>query len=242
MGVALRERMVVQTKVVIVGDGAIGKSCLVEAIKDPDKEMSTDYVPTIAENTTIPSEYEGRQLRLDFWDTAGQEQFKQLRKSSYSHADVVVLGFCLKDKETLESIVDSTAGWVTEFRNNVKGFENWILCGTQKDLWDPNNKEHCQESRIWDVAEEIGAKEVIYTSAFTKEGCQKCQDYCCKMGICVEDSNPISNWERPAPETAPAEAEGDKGKPPTPKNGNTDGPPDKRDPEGKEGGCNCTLL
>ena len=59
----------IRRKLVIVGDGACGKTCLLFAFtKDefPDK-----YIPTVFENYVSDIEVEGKLVELALWDTAG---------------------------------------------------------------------------------------------------------------------------------------------------------------------------
>merc|ERR1712228_508900 len=67
------EEDALQIKLVVVGDGAIGKTCLL--IGYEKDEFPTDYIPTVFENVTLDKEIEinGQQhlISLDLWDTAG---------------------------------------------------------------------------------------------------------------------------------------------------------------------------
>ena len=60
---------VVRRKLVIVGDGSCGKSCLLFVFhKDEFPEM---YVPTVFENYIADIEVDGKYVELALWDTAG---------------------------------------------------------------------------------------------------------------------------------------------------------------------------
>lgn len=63
-----------RVKLVVVGDGAVGKTSLLKTFADgvfPKK-----YVPTVFENYTKPLELnDGRKINLMLWDTAGQEDY-----------------------------------------------------------------------------------------------------------------------------------------------------------------------
>ena len=66
---ASRIMAAIRRKLVIVGDGACGKTCLLFAFtKDefPDK-----YIPTVFENYVSDIEVEGKLVELALWDTAG---------------------------------------------------------------------------------------------------------------------------------------------------------------------------
>lgn len=60
----------VKRKLVIVGDGACGKtSLLIVYIRG---EFPDDYVPTVFENYVADVTVDGKKVELTLWDTAGQ--------------------------------------------------------------------------------------------------------------------------------------------------------------------------
>ena len=60
----------IRKKLVIVGDGACGKTCLLIVFsKDQFPEV---YVPTVFENYVADIEIDGKQVELALWDTAGR--------------------------------------------------------------------------------------------------------------------------------------------------------------------------
>ena len=87
----------IRKKLVIVGDGACGKTCLLIVFsKDQFPEV---YVPTVFENYVADIEVDGKQVELALWDTAGQEDYDRLRPRSYLETDVILM--CLSiDRQT----------------------------------------------------------------------------------------------------------------------------------------------
>ncbi|KAG8237076.1 hypothetical protein J437_LFUL005183 [Ladona fulva] len=79
----------IRKKLVIVGDGACGKTCLLIVFsKDQFPEV---YVPTVFENYVADIEVDGKQVELALWDTAGQEDYDRLRPLSYPDTDVILM-------------------------------------------------------------------------------------------------------------------------------------------------------
>jgi len=70
----------VRRKLVIVGDGACGKTCLL--IVFSRDEFPKEYVPTVFENYVTDIEVDGIKVELEMWDTAGQEDYDRNQTSS----------------------------------------------------------------------------------------------------------------------------------------------------------------
>ncbi|KAA8577381.1 hypothetical protein FQN60_009165 [Etheostoma spectabile] len=125
----------IRKKLVIVGDGACGKTCLLIVFsKDQFPEV---YVPTVFENYVADIEVDGKQVELALWDTAGQEDYDRLRPLSYPDTDVILMCFSnIPEKWTPE---------VKHFCPNVPLFSS----GNKKDL---RNDEHTRSRAGQDEA------------------------------------------------------------------------------------------
>ncbi|NWI03758.1 RHOA protein, partial [Tichodroma muraria] len=176
----------IRKKLVIVGDGACGKTCLLIVFsKDQFPEV---YVPTVFENYVADIEVDGKQVELALWDTAGQEDYDRLRPLSYPDTDVILMCFSIDSPDSLENIPEKWTPEVKHFCPNVP----IILVGNKKDL---RNDEHTrrelakmkqassfQSLRIngqkcpvkpeegRDMANRIGAFGYMECSAKTKDG------------------------------------------------------------------------
>ncbi len=82
-------------KIVVVGDGACGKTSLLTVFNDG--EFPTEHIPTIFETdvANLRLEPEGEEVELALWDTAGQEEYDKLRPLSYPNTDVVLICFSI---------------------------------------------------------------------------------------------------------------------------------------------------
>jgi len=160
-------------KLVIVGDGACGKTCLLIVFsKDQFPEV---YVPTVFENYVADIVVDGKQVELALWDTAGQEDYDRLRPLSYPDTDVILMCFSIDNPDSLENITEKWTPEVKHFCPSVP----IILVGNKKDLrTDLVTIEELAKLKLSPVkaddgravAERIGAAAYVECSARTKEG------------------------------------------------------------------------
>lgn len=172
-GLATLAMAAIRKKLVVVGDGACGKTCLLIVFsKDEFPEV---YVPTVFENYVADIEVDGKQVELALWDTAGQEDYDRLRPLSYPDTDVILMCFSVDSPDSLENIPEKWVPEVKHFCPNVP----IILVANKKDL---RNDEHVRNElarmkqepvRTEDgraMAIRIQAYDYLECSAKTKEG------------------------------------------------------------------------
>ncbi|VDN56847.1 unnamed protein product [Dracunculus medinensis] len=163
----------IRKKLVIVGDGACGKTCLLIVFS---KDQFPDvYVPTVFENYVADIEVDGKQVELALWDTAGQEDYDRLRPLSYPDTDVILMCFSIDSPDSLENIPEKWTPEVRHFCPNVP----IILVGNKKDLRnDPQTirelakmkQEPVRPEQGRTIAEQIGAFAYLECSAKAKDG------------------------------------------------------------------------
>eukprot|EP01087_Luapelamoeba_hula_P011511 TRINITY_DN3138_c0_g1_i1.p1 TRINITY_DN3138_c0_g1~~TRINITY_DN3138_c0_g1_i1.p1 ORF type:complete len:271 (-),score=42.61 TRINITY_DN3138_c0_g1_i1:35-847(-) len=161
-------------KLVVVGDGAVGKTSLL--ISYATKKFPTDYVPTVFENYTAQMKREEENILLHLWDTAGQEDYDRLRPLSYPGADVVLLCFSLVNKASYEAIREK---WYPEVNHYVPNIPH-ILVGTKVDLRDSQTADpHTTEydpiatAEGEEMAKQIKAARYLEVSAKLRKGLDK---------------------------------------------------------------------
>ncbi|KAG6232710.1 hypothetical protein E4U26_004387 [Claviceps purpurea] len=117
-------------KIVVVGDGGCGKTCLLISYSQgyfPEK-----YVPTVFENyITYPTHSPtGKTVELALWDTAGQEEYDRLRPLSYPETDLIFVCFAIDCPNSLDNVLDK---WYPEVLHFCP-YTPLILVGLKSDL------------------------------------------------------------------------------------------------------------
>merc|ERR1711934_1106955 len=99
-------------KLVIIGDGAVGKTCLMDVF-EKGEFVEMPYRPTVFHNSFKMVEHPTtkEQFSLQLWDTAGQEEYAEARKSCYEGTSILLIGFSLVEPDSLANVA---ATWEAE--------------------------------------------------------------------------------------------------------------------------------
>lgn len=158
----------VSGKIVVVGDGACGKTCLLEVFKR--NKFPDEYIPTVVDNFVKEVKVnENENVTLTLWDTAGQEDYDSVRPLSYKDTDLVLLCYTIENSQVLSN---TPKKWLFEIKNYCPS-ANFFLIGLKKDLRDEKNNENnkglvsYEEGHV--MANDIGAISFFECSAKTGE-------------------------------------------------------------------------
>ncbi|XP_015588772.1 cdc42 homolog isoform X2 [Cephus cinctus] len=115
-------------KVVLVGDGAVGKTSLV--VSYSTNGFPREYVPTAFDNYNVVVNVDGQPVNVQLCDTAGQDDFDPLRSLCYPETDVFLVCFSVVCPSSYHSVASR---WVDEVRKYCPNAPI-ILVGTKSDL------------------------------------------------------------------------------------------------------------
>jgi small GTP-binding protein len=160
-------------KAVVVGDGAVGKSCML--ISYTTNAFPHDYVPTVFDNFSANVMFNGKPINLALWDTAGQEDYDRLRPLSYPHTDVFIVCYSVISPASFENVKSK---WIPEVRHHCPNAPSMFI-GTKSDMRSDESVARALSAKGLEMVkfedakqlgEEIGAVEVAECSALTQDG------------------------------------------------------------------------
>ena len=150
---------------IIVGDMAVGKSCLL--LQFTDHKFRHQHELTIGvEFGGKNIEVKNKTIKIQIWDTAGQEAFQAITRTYYKGAIGALLVYDITRKETFEHI----RKWYDEVKLNGSKDICCILIGNKKDLEEQRQVKYEEGKRL---AEENNLL-FLETSAKTAENVQEC--------------------------------------------------------------------
>ena len=110
---------------------AVGKSCIL--LQFTDNKFRNQHELTIGvEFGAKTIEINGKLIKIQIWDTAGQEAFQAITRTYYKGAIGALLVYDITRKDTFIHVTK----WLEEVRNNSSKTITIILIGNKKDLED----------------------------------------------------------------------------------------------------------
>jgi small GTP-binding protein len=116
-------------KFIVIGSMDVGKTSLLKRLIDDQFTVETN--PTIGvEYMTTVIEIDTHPVKLQIWDTAGQEKFRSIAKSYFRHAVGVVLVFSIADRKSF----DDLSLWLNDVHQLCDPNAAITLVGNKSDL------------------------------------------------------------------------------------------------------------
>ena len=156
-------------KIILIGDSNVGKSCLtIRATKD---SYLNNYIPTVGfEFFNLNLKIKEKNIKLQIWDTCGQEKFRSLISNFYRNSSLAIIVYSIIDPESYKHIDQ----WLNEIKTQTSPDIKIFVIGNKSDLAKSrkikyeNAKKFCDERGL-DYFIETSAKNgdnVIFTFAY----------------------------------------------------------------------------
>ncbi|TRM69226.1 ras family-domain-containing protein [Schizophyllum amplum] len=184
----------IRRKLVIVGDGACGKTSLLCSFALG--EFPKEYQPTVFDNYVAEIRLDEKPVQLALWDTAGQEEYERLRPMSYSKSHVILIAFALDTPDSLENVQTK---WIEEVRSICGPTIPVILVGCKADTrpeqaaQGSTSTSYVTRAQGERVAQLIGARAYKECSALKIEGVDDVFEAATRASMLMRDGVPTGH-------------------------------------------------
>ena len=194
-------------KIIVIGDSSVGKSCLTtQAVRNNFMEF---YQATVGfEFLTFNLRMNSNVVKLQIWDTCGQEVYKSLISNFYRNCSLALIVYAINNRESFEH----AENWLNDLKNQSNPNVRVFLVGNKSDL-EVERKVTKEEAESY--KEEKNLDVFMETSAKTGENSRKVMLEAAKVlykdylkakqnlgkGV-VNESNKGNTLERKKPEKA----------------------------------------
>jgi Ras-related protein Rab-8A len=140
----------VLAKAIIVGDSSVGKSSLLYRYTEQD--WNPHYIATIGVDFKVMTFERQRQIvKLQLWDTAGQDRFRTIVHTYYRGAHAVLLVFAVDDRQSFENLHE----WMGDVQRFATAGVPVVLVGNKCDCRPEDVQVPDDEAEA--LAERMGA-------------------------------------------------------------------------------------
>jgi len=152
-------------KIILVGDSGVGKSCTILRLTSNSFVNSHDITIGVEYGTKYINT-DNKKIKLQIWDTAGQECFKSIIRAYYRDSAGVLVCYDITDRKSFQHVEN----WINEILKECIKKPKMILVGTKHDI---ENNRQVSMKEAQELADEHDMA-FIETSSKTGEGIEKC--------------------------------------------------------------------
>ena len=152
-------------KIIVIGDGGVGKTSLIKQFTKG--KFQNDYVKTIGAQFSIYSKIiNGDNIRLIFWDIAGQNDFNFLRPTFYKDCNGAIIVYSLEENNLGERSFENLRKWYEDILKFCRKIPT-VLLANKADLIEEHNLNNNEIKEVVDKNSFLGYH---ITSAKTGQG------------------------------------------------------------------------
>jgi len=119
-------------KVLLLGDSSVGKTCFL--LRYCDKSFQDVHLSTIGLDYRLKSMTlkNNKNIKLQIWDTAGQDRFRAITKNYYKGANGIILIYDVTNMQTYENVKN----WISQIKEEASPNVIIYLVGNKIDVPD----------------------------------------------------------------------------------------------------------
>lgn len=116
-------------KYIIIGDTGVGKSCLVLRFTDDRYTQNHEFTIGVEFGAKMIT-CGDKKIKIQIWDTAGQETFRSITKSYYRNVSGAIVVYDITRRATFNNV----RGWIKELKENNTSNCSILLIGNKTDI------------------------------------------------------------------------------------------------------------
>lgn len=117
-------------KILLLGDSSVGKSCIL--MRYTDNTFQEVFLSTIGIDFKFKDVEldNGKKVKIQIWDTAGQDRFHSMTRTYFKGAQGIILVYDVTNRKTFENIKK----WVSQIKEEVSDKVSIVLVGNKIDI------------------------------------------------------------------------------------------------------------
>ena len=122
----------ISIKVILIGDSRVGKTCVIEQYIN--KQFSEEHITTVTAGDKFYKEVKvgGKTIKLEIWDTAGQEKFRSVNKIFMNKAKIALLVYDMTNQNSFNNLKN----WYKELKDINNSVEVFGVIANKSDLYE----------------------------------------------------------------------------------------------------------
>ena len=130
-------------KIALLGNSGVGKTCII--LRYTKNEFDYNSLSTRGANYSSKIiTIDNKDIRLDLWDTAGQEQYRSLGMYFYKDAHIVVLVYDITNRDSFDALKNV---WYNDLKKRGEKYTVLAVVGNKCDLYEQENIVSEEEAR-----------------------------------------------------------------------------------------------
>ena len=141
-------------KIIIIGESGVGKTCIIKRFvydEHNSNEFPTSSLSFATKNINVSENGVEEEIKLEVWDTVGQEKYKAMAQIFFKNSNAVILVYDITNKESFEQLKNYWIDKINEYNSNDLTL---AVAANKSDLY---MKEQVKEEEGREFAQKIGA-------------------------------------------------------------------------------------